>query len=78
MSKRSDLNWYLVGNKEDDYGNSIIELVETTPELAKEYYWKRETRKSDFRVLKKYFEPVYHDEEKERTDDRRFYGTVEE
>lgn len=72
------LNWYLVGNKEDDYGNGIIEFVETTHKLAHEYYWYRLTRKSDFRVLKKYFDPVYHDEEKKRTADRRFYGTVEE
>lgn len=69
-----DTNYYLVSNKDDDYGNCRIELVETTQELSRQYYWYRDTVKTDIRVLKKYFDIVPYSEEKKRTRDSRYYG----
>ena len=71
-------NYYLVQNKDDDYGNSVRELVRTSHEFAEQYYAYDEVPEEDVSVLKKYFEFTDYDEEKERTEDRRFYGTVEE
>jgi len=74
----SDVRCYLVGNKEDDYGNGLTEFVQTTPELSKGYYWAKEVDPDDQTTIKKYFGLVEYEEEKTRSNDRRFYGTVEE
>ena len=68
------MKYYLVENKSDDYGNCITEIVETTPKLAKEYYNHKEISDDDIVIIKKYFDIVNYDEEKERTKHRRFYG----
>lgn len=65
---------YFVGNKSDDYGNSNLELVETTLKNAKEYYWYKIIEPEDIPTLRKYFDLVEYEEEKERSDDNRFYG----
>lgn len=65
---------YITSNKQDDYGNGITELVQTTPENAKEYYWQMEVDEDDVDVLKKYIDFTGYEEEKERSNERRFYG----
>jgi len=74
----SELKYYLAGNKTDDYGNGIIELIETTQKNSTGYYWTKDVDASDVIVLKKYFDLVSYDEENKRTDDQRFYGGSEE
>ena len=66
---------YIVTNKSDDYGNCREELVETTEENADMYYSKREVSEEDFVVLEKYMDYVPYEEEKQRTEDGRFYGS---
>lgn len=65
---------YIVRNKADDYGNEKLELVETKPEFARQYYHHREVEKEDVETLKKYIEFIDFEEEQERTKDSRFYG----
>lgn len=65
---------YLTKNKPDDYNNCITELVETTPKIVKEYYWSKEVEPEDIETLKKYLNFTSSEEEKERSDERRFYG----
>lgn len=65
---------WIVTNKSDDYGNCTEELVETTLENANAYYGQKEVPDEDISVLKKYFTYVPYSEEKQRTDDQRFYG----
>lgn len=67
--------YFIVNNKPDDYGNCHRELVETTSKNASQYYHMTEVPESDARILKKYMDFVDKNEEKERTDDERFYGT---
>lgn len=71
----NDLKYYLAGNKTDDYGNGIVELIHTTQEYSTGYYWTKDVEDADAKVLRKYFNLVDHEEESDRTDDRRFYGT---
>jgi len=65
---------YLVENKADDYGNCNKELVQTTLKNATQYYWYKEVQEPDINVLKRYFTLIEYDEEKDRTEDQRFYG----
>lgn len=65
---------YLVYSKSDDYGACLTELVETTEKNAKEYYGKTEVEPDHVEVLAKYFDLIEHDEESERTSDRRYSG----
>lgn len=70
----TNMKYYLVENKSDDYGNCSRELVQTTIENANQYYSQQEIPDSDVEVLKRYFDFIDYDEEKERTEDQRFYG----
>lgn len=74
ISKFMEKKIYIVQNKADDYGNCRTELVETTPELAKEYYYSNEVKTEDIETLKKYFDIVDFEEESHRDDNDRFYG----
>lgn len=69
------IKYFIVSNKDDDYGNCKEELVKTTIENAKEYYSHKEVPEEDAKVLKKYMDFVDYDEEKERNSDRRFCGS---
>ena len=69
-----DTKFYIVTNKTDDYGNGRTELVQTTPDHAKEYYHHKEVDASDVETLKKYLGVVEFEEESQRSDDDRFYG----
>lgn len=66
---------YLVFSKGDDYGACQTEVVETTEKNAKAYYHFKEIEEQDALTLIKYFGLVDSEEEKERSDDRRFYGS---
>lgn len=66
--------YYFVKNKGDDFGNERVELVQTTERNAKEYYYYKEVSQPDVDVLKKYLYFANEDEEKERTNEERFYG----
>lgn len=66
---------YITTTKSDDYGACITELVETTEQLAKEYYWNKEVEELDATILEKYLGLIGYEEEKERSTERRFYGT---
>lgn len=74
----NETNYYLVENKDDDYGNNVEEFVQTTKEYADQYYSARLVPDEDVAVLRKYFTLVDFEEEKERSEDRRFYGSIEE
>lgn len=74
MSESDKLGYYIVQNKDDDYGNCVKELVHTTLENAEQYYACDRVPDSDIEVLKKYMTLVEYDEEKERSEDRRFCG----
>jgi len=65
---------FIVYSKSDDYGACKTELVETTLKNAKEYYHHREVAEQDVVILKKYLDLVPYSEEKERSNDGRFYG----
>jgi hypothetical protein len=65
---------FLVNNKPDDYNNCLTELVDTTAELADQYYRTKSVASEDVKVLSKYFRIVSFNEEAERTEDGRFYG----
>lgn len=66
------MKYYFVENKSDDYGNCRREIVQTTAVNAKKYYWHKEiVDLDDIEVLKKYFDIVDYEEEKER--EERFY-----
>lgn len=65
---------YFVTNKSDDYGACKTEIVETILKNAKEYYHHKVISEEDFEVLKKYIDFVDYEDEKERSDDNRFYG----
>jgi len=67
--------YYLVKNKPDDYGNCKTELIEASVERAIEYYYHRRVADNHVEILKKYFELVTDEEERERSDEERYYGT---
>lgn len=69
-----ELKYWLVTSKPDDFGACRKELVETTKVNSKEYYDAKPVNKKDVKVLEKYFYLVPYTEEKERDEDRRFYG----
>lgn len=71
------LKHYLVNNKPDDYNNCDTEFVQTTQEFALQYYNVRPVAEEDVEVLKKYYTYVGFEEEKERTEEQRFYGGSE-
>ena len=67
--------YYVVNNKPDDYGNCRKELVYTTSKNAKQYYHHKEVNsETEARILENYLDLITNTEEKERTDDERFYG----
>ena len=68
------LFYYLVRGKSDDYGACLIELVQTTPEKAAEYYSHEEVPPEDVAVLEKYFDLIDYEEESKRSSDKRYYG----
>lgn len=74
IENSSMYNVYIVESKGDDYNACLTELVETTPENAKEYYSSKLVSTEDVIVLKKYFELIPFSEENERDSDRRFCG----
>jgi len=65
---------YLVQSKSDDYGACRTEVVETTKANAKVYYDHKEIEERDWPILIKYLDHIDSKEEKERSNDRRFYG----
>lgn len=65
---------YIVTSKGDEYGNFLLEIVETTKNNAEEYYTHKEIDDSDIGILKKYLDFIPYEQEKERSSDRRFYG----
>jgi len=65
---------YIVFSKEDDYGACRTELVETTKKNASAYYHHKEVEEQDAPTLIKYLGLVEAEEEKERSNDQRFYG----
>lgn len=69
------LNYYFVCNKADDYGNRRDELVHTTEKNSKEYYYAKNVDNQDIEILKKYFDVLSYEEESERSEDERFYGS---
>ena len=70
--------YFLVNNKPDDYGNCLVELVQTSETLAKQYYHSREVKISHVAILKKYFELLLAEYENTRTADERYYGGDEQ
>ena len=70
-----DTKIYFVQSKADDYGACVTELVQATKRNAKEYYEWKQVPAKDVEVLKKYLPFIDADEEAERDDDMRFYGT---
>lgn len=70
----SPIDTYLVESKSDDYGACVREIVETTKENAKEYCYHVALPEQDVVVLRKYLPFIEYDEERERTNEERFYG----
>lgn len=68
-------NYFIVNNKPDDYGNAKKELVKTTKLNATRYYHMIPVPDNHAEVLKQYMDFVDEAEEKERSDDERFYGS---
>lgn len=69
-----EIKTYLVESKSDDYGACIREIVETTKENASEYVYHKLLPADDIVVLRKYLPFIEYDEERERTNEERFYG----
>lgn len=73
MSKH--LNVYLTTSKSDDCGRCLHELVETTVQNSKKYYYAQKIAVDDVEVLSKYFDLVEYAEEMTWSDDKRYYGS---
>lgn len=67
--------YFVVNNKPDDYGNCRKELVITTLRNAKQYYHYIEVPESVAAILKLYIDFIDEAEEKERTDEERYYAS---
>ena len=64
----------MVGNKPDDYGNCNKEIVRTTAKNAKQYAFAIEVPEEEVYVLKKYMDYTNYLDEKQRSDEERYYG----
>lgn len=69
--------YFIVYSKPDDYGACNTELVQTTLRNAKQYYNLKKVPDEHAEILKEYFDFVPEAEEKERTDEQRYYGDEE-
>lgn len=68
-------SWYIVSSKPDDYGATRSELVNVDSRVAREYYNATPVESEDVETLKKYIFWLSSEEEAERSDSDRYYGT---
>lgn len=66
---------FIVFSKSDDYGACRTEFIETTLKNAKRYYHYKVVSDEDVEIIGKYFSLVSAEEEADRSDEDRYYGT---